>query len=81
VAQTNYSRYNCRRKLLARVTAREKIEETEDHFALSIRTLGETLQLQSELKELQYYCMQQCPGTMLGRRVDVVKDMWSMLRE
>jgi hypothetical protein len=65
------------RKYYEHMASEKKLDELNSHATSVMQVFGELLALQRELKILQYYSMQQCPGRMLGRRVDMGKNLWN----
>ncbi|EAT77196.1 hypothetical protein HBI56_206400 [Parastagonospora nodorum] len=67
------------KKYNGHMTSEKKLDELNSHARSVLHVYRGLLQLQRELKVLQYYSMQQYPGRMLGRRVDMGKNMWNDL--
>lgn len=67
------------KKHIGHMTSEKKLDELNSHARSVMQVFGDLLELQRELKILQYYSMQQCPGRMLGRRVDMGKNLWNDL--
>ena len=65
------------KKYYGHMTSGNKLDELNSHARSVMQVFGDLLELQRELKILQYYSMQQCPGRMLGRRVDLGKNLWN----